>query len=98
MNPERYQKICDIFAEASELPREERAGFLDEQCTGDEDLRSEVESLLASDESSGDFIKAPALEVAAELMAADEQRNTKTGLQIEQYKITSLLGTGGMGE
>src|SRR5262249_29169189 len=43
------------------------------------------------------FIEAPALEVAAELLAQDrgEQR---AGRQIGHYQILSLLGAGGMGE
>jgi serine/threonine protein kinase/Tfp pilus assembly protein PilF len=97
MNPERYQKICDIFAEASEIAPENRAAFLDEKCGDDKDLLSEVESLLASDKESGDFIEAPALEVAAEILA-DEKANTKIGLEIGHYQIISLLGAGGMGE
>ncbi|NJM53497.1 MAG: serine/threonine protein kinase [Blastocatellia bacterium] len=60
-------------------------------------MRNEVESLLASDESSGDFIENPALEVAAELLA-DDKSNSKIGQVIGQYKIVSLLGAGGMGE
>jgi eukaryotic-like serine/threonine-protein kinase len=97
MNSERYQKVCDIFAEADELPHDKRAAFLDEKCAGDDDLRSEVESLLASDAESGTFIESPALEVAAEMMAHQEAA-TKVGQQIGHYKIISLLGAGGMGE
>lgn len=97
MTPERYQKICDIFAGVQELPLDKRDDFLARQCGDDEDLRSEVESLLASDESSGDFIETPALEIAAEMLA-DDKTNSKIGQQIGQYKVVSLLGAGGMGE
>lgn len=97
MTPERYQRICDIFAEAQELPHSEREAFLIKECGDDEDLRNEVESLLVSDENSGDFIDAPALEIAAEILA-EEKSNSKIGSKIGQYKIISLLGAGGMGE
>ena len=97
MNPTRYQKICDIFAEVAEISPDKRAEFLDAQCAGDEDLRREVASLLASDEKSGDFIESPALELAADILA-DEQTNDKIGRDIGHYKIVSLLGAGGMGE
>ncbi len=97
MDSERYQIVCDIFAEAAELPLSERADFLRERCADDENLRREVESLLASDADSGDFIDAPALKVAAEILA-DEQTNDKIGREIGHYKIVSLLGAGGMGE
>ena len=92
MNPERYQKICDIFAAVQKIPRDERENFLARLCVDDEDLRNEVESLLASDESSGNFIESPALEVAAEMLAV-EKSSAKIGEQIGQYKIISLLGT-----
>ena len=97
MNPERYQKICDIFAVAQDLAPDKRAKFLDAECAGDKDLRNEVESLLAAGEKSGDFIESPALEIAADILA-DEQANDKIGREIGHYKIVSLLGAGGMGE
>lgn len=97
MTPERYEKVCEIFAEAQEVSREKREAFLRVKCGDDEDLRQEVESLLVSDDVSGDFIQAPALEVAAEMLA-DEKGNSKIGKEIGQYKILSMLGLGGMGE
>lgn len=97
MTPDRYQKICEIFAEAAELPFQKRHEFLEKRCGDDAELRREVESLLISDENSGSFIDSPALEVAAEIMADDDLK-TKKGLEIGQYKIISLLGVGGMGE
>lgn len=97
MSPERYEKICDIFAEALDIPPDEREMFLTKECGNDADLRNEVESLLASDQNSGDFIQSPALEVAAELLA-EEKSNSKIGWEIGLYKIVSLLGAGGMGE
>lgn len=97
MTPERYQIISDIFAEAQELPRDERTAFVREKCGGDEDLRAEVESLLASDADSGDFIETPAMEIAAEMLAASDTK-AKIGRAIAQYKIVSLIGAGGMGE
>ncbi len=97
MNSERHQKICDVFAKASELDPDAQKKFLAVECAGDEDLLNEVESLLASDEKSGDFIESPALKIAADILA-DEQTNDKIGRDIGHYKIVSLLGAGGMGE
>ena len=50
MNAERWGEVCRLFDAARETPREERAAFLQRECRGDEDLESEVESLLAADE------------------------------------------------
>ncbi len=69
MTPERYRQIGDIYHAALEVDREERAAFLDQACAGDEALRREVESLITSHEQSSDFIAAPALAVAAGLLA-----------------------------
>ena len=49
MKPQRWKEIDRIFAAALEREPAERAAFLDEACGGDEQLRKEVESLLAND-------------------------------------------------
>lgn len=97
MTPERYQKVSDIFADARELEPHLRGEFVANACGDDAELKAEVESLLAADEGSGDFIDSPALEVAAEMLA-DEKSRSRIGSEIGQYKIVSMLGTGGMGE
>ena len=97
MNSERYEQIYEIFSQAQEISPESRAAFLDQVCKDDNDLRAEVESYLKSNENIGDFIRSPALEVAAKIIAK-EQVASKIGQQIGHYKIISLLGAGGMGE
>jgi len=49
MTTERWRQIEDLFAQALERPAAERQAFLDEVCRGDQDLRSELESLLECD-------------------------------------------------
>jgi serine/threonine protein kinase/Tol biopolymer transport system component len=97
MNPERWQRIDELFLAALEYEAEERAAFLDEACGGDKSLRAEVESLIASHEQADTFIERGAFEVAAE-MVADDQSRLATGQQIGHYEILRLLGEGGMGE
>lgn len=97
MTPERYQLICDIFAEAKDLPPADRRIFIETKCAEDEDLRKEVKAMLAADEDSGEFIEHTALEAAAEILA-DEQSQDKIGRVIGHYKIVAPLGAGGMGE
>ena len=81
------------------MKREEsqRAAFLKEACGSDEALVREVESLLACESEAKAFIETPALEMVAKEMAGEPKRGL-VGRQIGAYKITSLLGAGGMGE
>ena len=66
MLPDRWQEINRLYDAALELAEEARPGFLDNNCRGDEELRREVESLLAYDKQAQQFIDRPALVVTAE--------------------------------
>src|SRR5882672_7570895 len=74
-----------------------RATFISEACAGDDELRREVESLLAAHEDAPEFIDEPVVRAAVRLLA-DEHAGSMTGRQISHYQIISLLGAGGMGE
>jgi eukaryotic-like serine/threonine-protein kinase len=71
MKPERWKQIEKLYDAALELGGARRAAFLDQACAGDEELRREVASLLASDAQAGSFLAAPAAEVAARSVAAE---------------------------
>jgi class 3 adenylate cyclase/predicted Ser/Thr protein kinase len=108
MDAKRWGQINEIFDCALDLSREEREIFLADACVGDDDLRREVESLLAAHANAGTFLEAPAVEVAAQEIVADEFTSTVAaklpaapqliGQELANYKIISLLGKGGMGE
>ena len=68
MTPERFAQIGQLYSEAAELAPESRAAYLAHACAGDEDLRREVESLLAEEEVAGDFLGSPVLKDAAALV------------------------------
>ncbi|MGH9844514.1 MAG: serine/threonine-protein kinase [Blastocatellia bacterium] len=97
MKPERWKQIEQIYDAALERDTSRRAAFLDQACEGDEELRREVASLLASDEQAGSFLAAPATEVMAKVIAA-EPVSSPIGRRIGHYQVLSLLGAGGMGE
>src|SRR5689334_14057615 len=97
MTPERWQQVKEIFNSAINYRPEERGVFISEACSGDELLRSEVESLIASHERTGTFIDQPAFEVAASLLV-DDKSELKPGQTIGSYEILSFLSRGGMGE
>src|SRR5262245_28142192 len=97
MKHERWRQIEKLYYDAQKRDPGQRAAFLDQACVGDEALRKEVESLLASDAQAGDFLVTPALRVAAEEIAEEQSRSLE-GRQVGHYRILSLLGAGGMGE
>ena len=98
MTPERWQRIEDLFQSArTRATPAERAAFLDGACTGDADLRAEVESLLAADESAGSFINTSAVKIAAGAVA-DERVEAMLGKTVAHYRVIAPLGAGGMGE
>jgi eukaryotic-like serine/threonine-protein kinase len=95
---ERWQQVERLYYAALERVEDVRTAFLSDACAGDEGLRREVESLLAFEDQSADFIESPALEIAAKMMAEEQTAVVALGQTIKHYKITSALGPGGMGE
>src|SRR5579864_9815121 len=100
MTPERLRQIEALYHSAREREPGERAAFLAEACKQDEDLRREVESLLASDASSAALLDAPMREAAAILASqqGQSQHQFSPGLELGPYVIEARLGSGGMGE
>ena len=96
MTPERWQQVKEIFNSAINYRPEERGVFISEACSGDEALRSEVESLIASHERAGSFIDEPAFQVAASLLV--DNNELKPGHTFGSYEILSFISRGGMGE
>ncbi len=97
MTPERWQQVKEIFNSALMYRPEDRGPFISQACSGDENLRSEVESLIASHEQSGSFIDKPAFEAAAAMLAGERVELTP-GQTIASYEVISFISRGGMGE
>jgi serine/threonine protein kinase/cytochrome c-type biogenesis protein CcmH/NrfG len=95
---ERWQQVERLYHSALAKHPGERSGFLVEVCAGDEELRREVESLLAYEDRAETFIESPALDIAARMMADEQSRTVSVGESFNQYRIVSQLGAGGMGE
>jgi len=86
--PERWARVQDLFLAALERDGDERAAFLADACGTDEDLRTEVESLLGAHEGAG---------LLDDLSEAPPSQPDPGGGQIGAYRILHLLGEGGMG-
>src|SRR6266851_5319779 len=103
MKPDRWNKIESIFHKALDAEEGRRGAVLEESCAGDEDLRREVESLLAHHNEAGSFIETPAfVDAGASPLRPGTLRslNPKSGLaetEIGHYRILGKIGGGGMG-
>ena len=101
MTPERLSQIEELYHSAREREPGQRSAFLAGACKDDEDLRREVESLLAADPPGACFLDEPAMRQAAELLASQQSRSEyrfAPGLELGPYVIEARLGAGGMGE
>src|SRR4051812_26015284 len=97
MTPERWQQVKEIFNSALKYEPAQRGVFLSQACSGDEELRSEVESLITSHENEGSFIDEPAYYAAAEFFT-NEKSELRPGYSIRSYEVVSFISPGGMGE
>src|SRR6201995_722213 len=97
MTSERWEKVAHIFNVVGERPPQERAALLDETCAGDEELRREVEELLASDSAAENDLENLTPRLAAGLLA-EGQHQDRGGCVLGGYHILSVLGSGGLGE
>jgi eukaryotic-like serine/threonine-protein kinase len=92
LTPEEWGKVRGILERALEIEPGERAAYLDSACLGDEGLRQEVDSLIASNEhASTDFLEFGAC------APLDSVTESLAGKRIGAYEIVEEIGHGGMG-
>ena len=89
--PEKWERIGALFQRALELPVDERAEFLRQQCGDDESVRGEVASLVEAHAEAEGFLDRPA-------HRAPEDVPRLGGSQLGVFEILERLGAGGMGE
>ncbi len=102
MDSDRWLRIEQLCHAALECEATRRAAYLQAECGGDQSLLREVESLLAHQQHAGRFMETPALQLAAESLAAGSELNESPdpflGRRLGPYRIVERIGSGGMGE
>ncbi len=104
----RHRRIEELFLDCLDLPVHERAGFLEDQCRGDDSLRNEVLDLLARESSAESSLPPPILHPGAtgrgpDGLSGDPENSgirvvTALPESIGSYRILRQLGEGGFGE
>ncbi|MBI4752383.1 MAG: serine/threonine protein kinase [Acidobacteria bacterium] len=113
MTPEQYQRVSEIFGDLIECAPEHRVTLLDRLCLGDQEIRSEVESLLGIYPKAEGFIEKPLLvnpefkellPSASEFVVTQTYQDTASSSGQSQilsinnrYTIERELGRGGNG-
>src|SRR6202030_4252667 len=111
MERERWGQVEQIFHAALQVEESRRSELVRQSCAGDEDLRREVESLLAHHSESASFIETPVFaDPGAPPLRPRNSRsldptlnptlNPKSGLAdtvIGHYRVLGKIGCGGMG-
>jgi eukaryotic-like serine/threonine-protein kinase len=78
MNPDRWQKINELFQEANSLPPQDRGEFLNQACLDDEELRQEIESLLAKQSEAESFFERAVAQLAETTLLDDPQLENRS--------------------
>ncbi|MEJ2335538.1 MAG: protein kinase [Gemmatimonadales bacterium] len=95
LDPERWRQIDDVLDAALETPPDDRAAFLERACGDDDDLRSEVESLLVAHRRAEQSFERSPSPLGAMLATPFEvlPENRLVG----PFRLLREIGRGGMG-
>jgi len=95
MDAERWARIQDVFHRAADMPAVDRDAFLDAECGADDELREEVSALLDEDARGESLLDRDIAHVAHEVLGRGASHALPD--RLGPYRITRLLGEGGMG-
>jgi serine/threonine-protein kinase len=102
LNANRLRRVEAVLDAALTREPAEWPSLLDETCSGDPELRREVEALLARVHSAERFLESPPAAAAAALIAethaleVSHSASARDGQRIGAYRIVRELGRGGM--
>src|SRR6187399_3155496 len=89
MNPDRWRQVADVYESALEREPAARSAFLAEACRDDSDLRREVESLLAQEQTPV-VVDHEMLTVAGAVLEGTSRLTP--GTELGPYRVEALLG------
>ncbi|MBV9268573.1 MAG: hypothetical protein JO061_20560 [Acidobacteriaceae bacterium] len=91
----RWKVIQEIFEGALERNASERSEYVANACGRDEELRAEVESLLASDSDAGTVLHSL---IASDIRDLEQtSQPSQIGLELGPYRLLREIDSGGMG-
>ena len=94
MDSGRWRQIQSVFHDAAVLPQSERLDFLKTACASDEQLRVEVLAMLQEDDGGDSLLDRSLAEIARQTLGSSGPPVFK---EFGPYRISRLLGEGGMG-
>lgn len=96
MTPERWKKVEEVFNQVIDLPENERTNFLEKSCADDSELLHAIQSMLQHDTKQGPILQS-IISKAADSLSNQESADF-TNKRMGPYRITNLIGRGGMAE
>ena len=98
INRERWELVSQLYRGALEREESHRADYLATACAGDEELRLEVESLLAQEGKAESFLEKPAVEVAARIAESNAENQGRREILRPPQQAQNDKQEAGVGE
>ncbi len=99
MTPAQFERVSQLFLRLSEEPIEARRRRLDEWCPDDAEVREAVRAMFDAERSGGDTlgVESETPTVLPAVPDTGEAETTEVPERIGRYRVTGVLGRGGMG-
>ena len=93
----RWRRIETLFHQASEMDADRREAFIAKACSGDLELRAELDSLLSSSDMTLAELQSQVVDAASAMLHDLPAEKHNELERIGAYRLLRTLGQGGMG-